>query len=790
MATVLSPYRLKKAREVYNFFNVFNAISWNLLVGIIITLFALRLGASSTYIGLLGASVYVALFMLPLGKILARRFSIIGIFSVTWILRSVSMIFAVLAPFLEYAGYRNEALVLIMLGVFSFHILRGIGMIGNNPVLSLLASGPDRGSYVTQIQIINSSIGMFGSFIIAMVLGLNPPISVFSVLLIAGVITGIVSGYVIRKVPEPPGETEGKKMKLSDIFKDAFASNDLRHFMLILFLVALVSGVTRTFVVVYAREVFGHSDGLISLYAVFGGLGFLIAGLSVKFLVDRIGAKPLFIVCVIIGFVSIIPVIFFPAAAVQNMTSAILFMVFLFFMLNFGFLGSEGIAQTYFLALIPEDKILDLGILYFFVFGIAGAGGSFLAGILLDLFSVAGVDSFISFKILFGIMSLFTIAALAMHRKMKSLGSLPLRDALEVIFSVRDLRAISILDKLNKAEDSSEEKILLGELHNTPSHLAVYDLLERTRSPMLAMRQETITTLEKMQSLSENAEKALIYDIVNNPFTTAYLSARILGNHDCKAAIPLLRELVFSDDYMLAGESFIALAKMKDKACRLQIERIILDTDNPRLKIMGAEALGLFHCHDSIPVLFDLLRVTNPPPYLMDEVVLAAASILDTQKKFYKIMVRYAQAGSSQAEGRRAADNSLAETLAMDEVESAFEYVNSTLSGKKKASIESVSLISGHAGNFYKAVKNYFKDNNGVELSQWILNLPEFPQNVTAHYGSDEGSPLDERDKNAYLKTVLSQAVLDEELSVHNCLRLLIVHWAAHVLRMWVDNVK
>jgi len=500
MASGLSPYRLSKAREAYNYFNVFNAVSWNLLVGIIITLFALRLGAASTYIGLLSSFFYIALFLLPLGKMLARRFSIIGIFSFTWVMRSICMALAVVAPFVDYAGYRNTALFLVMLGVLLFHLFRGIGMIGNNPVLSQLAAGPDRGSYMTQIQIINSVIGMFGSFVIAMALGTEPPIFVFSILLTFGVITGVISGYVIKKVPEPPIEKDGRGMKLSGIFKDAMKQDHLRHFMLILFFVIMVSGVTRTFVVVYAREVFGHSDGLISLYSVFGSMGYLFAGLIVKFLVDRLGAKPLFLVCVIIGIVSIIPVIFFPRAAVENMTGAILFLVFLFFMLNFGFLGSEGIAQTYFLALIPAEKILDMGILYFFIFGAAGAGGSFIAGLLLDFLIFIGVSPFFSFKILFSVMIVLAVIALAMQKKMKSLGSLPLKDALEVIVSFRDLRAISLLDKLNKAQDSYEEELVLTELHNTPSHLAIGGLLERARSPRLSARLEAIRALEKCRT--------------------------------------------------------------------------------------------------------------------------------------------------------------------------------------------------------------------------------------------------------------------------------------------------
>jgi len=759
MSTQLSPYRLGKAREAYNSFNVFNAVSWNLLVGIILTLFVLRLGASSTYIGLLSSTFYIALFLLPLGRLLSRRFSIISIFSFTWIVRSICMILAVAAPFVDYAGHRNTALFLIMLGVLLFHLFRGIGMIGNNPVLNVLASGPDRGSYMTQIQIINSSIGMFGSFVIAMILGMEPPIFIFSILLTIGVVTGIISGVVIKKVPEPEYRNDGSAAKLVDIFKDAFSQDFIKHFLFILFLVVLVSGVTRTFVVVYAREVFGHNDGLISLYAVFGGLGHLMAGLIVKFLVDRLGAKPLFLVSVILGLTSLIPVVFFPQSIAENVSGVILFMVFLFFMLNFGFLGSEGIAQTYFLGLIPQEKILDMGILYFFILGFAGAIGTFLAGLVIDFLLFMGIPPFYAFKLLFGVMIILAVLALAMQKKMKSLGSLPLSGALEVIFSFRDLRAISLLDKLEKAQDSHEEQQLLGELHNTPSHLAIDGLLHRARSPKLATRMEAIRALEKMNKLTRNAEKALMDDVINNPFTTAYISARILGNHACAFAVPKLRELASSDDYMLAGESVIALAKIKDEPFRPEIEKLILNSQNPRLKIMGAEALGIYRHHDSVSVLLDILRGKNLPPYLLDEVILAIAAIIDTQKKFYKILARYA------------ANNSLAATLAMDEVEAALEFVN-TAQNKKKQKF-TASVIASYAKSFHDSVESYVKKDDGEALSRWILDFPNEYSKV-----------------NDVIKAVFSQAVLDNELSAHYCLRLLIVHWASQKLRLWAAMIK
>ena len=759
MATTLSPYRLGKARDVYNVYNIFNAFSWNLLAGSIITLFALKMGANSTYIGLIGAMIYISYFFMPLGKILVHRFSITGVFSFAWIGRSLCMLLAVCAPFAAFSGRPDAALVLTILGVFSFHFFRGVGMVGNNPVLSELASGPDRGSYLTQAQIVASAVNMFSSFLVAMVLGREPHMYLYSVLLAIGVGCGVTSGVFIRKVPEPVHNSETKNTGLFTVFKQALSLDGLRLFIVILFMVALVSGISRIFIVVYAREVFGHSDGMVSLYAVFGWLGNLMIGMFIKFLVDRIGAKPIFIVCVIMGLVSMIPVVLFPGSAIDNISTGILFLSFMFFMLNFGFLGSEGIAQTYFMGLIPEDMMLDMGILYFFILGVAGAAGSILAGLSLDILGSFGITAFISFKVLFSILIAVALITVFLLRKLKPLGALPFMGALEVIFSFRDLRAISLLDKLDKTIDTREETQLLGALYNTPSQLSIKGLLDRARSPRLAIRLEALRAMEALKTLDSDAEDALMHDIITNPFTTAYISARILGNHGCFSSAPILRELSSSKDYMLAGEAIIALAKLGDDAFRPQIERIIVKTKNPRLKIMGVEAFGIYASPNSLSVLLDILVAADPPPYLRDEIVLAMSAILDTQNQFYPILVRFVQ------------DSSLLPALAMDEADSAFEFYNSSLGGKNMRRNPQLAPIASHAKSIQAAASAYIRENNGAPLARWILELPEEYCNTIA-------------------QIVLSEAILDDELSSHNRLRLLIVHWAAHELRTWTKRIK
>jgi hypothetical protein len=754
----LSPYRLSKARELYNIFNVFNSLSWNFLVGSVITLFIMRLQASATFIGLISALLYVSFFFLPLGKILARRFSIVGIFSLAWIGRALGMSATVIAPFAALAGHRDTALLLTVVGVALFHIIRGIGMISNNPILSSLSEGPDRGSYMTQIQIINSATGMFSSFALAVLLGRDPPLILYAVILSAGIITGITSGVMVKKIPEPPVEQDSGEAKFSVVFREALAQPGIKLFVVILFFVALVSGVSRAFLVVYSREIFNQSDGMVSLYTVFGGLGNLVIGLVIKFLVDRIGAKPIFIICVITGMVSMIPIVFFPQDALGNMTTVVLFLSFLFFMMNFGFLGSEGIAQTYFLGLIPLRLMLDMGIIYFFIFGLAGAGGSFVAGLLLDIMTGIGLSPFIAFKILYSVLIALTILVIFLQRRLTPLGALPFRGALEVIFSFRDLKAITLLDRLNKASDSREEEALLVQLHESPSQLAIKGLLVRARSPRLVTRLEAIRAMENLKTLGEAAEKALMDDLLNHPYTTAYIAARILGNHGVFAAIPLLREMTESEDYMLAGEAMLALSRLRDETFRPHIEALILKTSNPRLKIMGVEALGIYGSPTSIGALLDVLKSANPPPYLRDEVVLALAAILDIQNIFYPILVRFLE------------DQSLTPTLAMDEAEAAFEFYKSNPAHRRDRSKGELKQIAGHAKNIQAAVSALVRGRDGTPLSGWIHDIPPDYCNPVA-------------------QAILAEAVLDAELGGLPRLQILIACWAAACLRSWVRTL-
>jgi len=453
-----------------------------------------------------------------------------------------------------------------------------------------------------------------------------------------------------------------------------------------------------------------------------------------------------------------IPILFFPVTMGDYFTTLTLYLAFMFFMFNFSWLGAEGVMQTYFIGLVPPAKLMDMGIPYFFAFGLAGATGSLLSGVLLDISTAIFGSALISFRILYGILIVTAGSALLLMRKLVPLGALPFKGALEVMFSYKELKAISLLDKLDKTNDSGTEQAILEALYTAPSQLAVSGLLTRLKSPRLSVRMESLRAIDALKTLTTDVERALMDDIIHNPYTTAHRAARILGNHKVFPAAALLRELATSSDYMLAGEAIVALAKLEDNAFRPQIEQIIMETNNPRLKIMGVQAFSIYGLPESLPLLLDILRGDDPPPYLRDEVTLSMAGILGIQNKFYSLLTRIL------------ADRSMATTLALDEAESAYEYYVSVF-GRKQHKKDALADLNKHAKGIQSAVSEYARNYNGNEFRNWILELP------------DSLVPM-------VVKTIFPDAVLDASFATQYRLQLLIVCWATDRLRVWTDKMK
>ena len=631
----ITPGRLRRLRDTWYLFTVLNAFSFSLLSGSVITLFALSLGASGTAVGALNAFGFATFFFMPLGRILISRIRIVDAFGWGWVLRYVFMLPVLAAPFLADRGRADAALFLVLATTAGFNVFRGIGLIGNNPVLALLGGDRDRGAFLSNVQIINSLVSIATYLAVALLLGRSASPARYALFLGAGIAAGLVGCLLLFRIPEPEEYRPARTSSWPAAIREAVRSKPIRDYFLVFAVVSFVAGTARTFLVVYPRAVYAAGDGDVMLYTLVSSLGAVAMGLLTRKLVDRLGAKPLYGIFTAVSALSILPVLVSPGFA--SPVPVFLFLAAVNFTAGFGLAGQENAAQTYYFALIPVSRTLDLAVIYYLVYGLAGALGSASGGLVLDGLSALGISPALSYRILFAGLFLLLAAALARTPALVRLGASSVRESLGILFSLRDLRAIGLLDRLDRSSRPDEEIGIIREIGLSGRPVAQRELLPYLRSPRFDVRMEALTALGNLRDLSPQTLEAVARELRGHPFTTAHLSARILGKAGDPSAVPILREALASEDYMLRGAALVALGRLGDGPSVPAIEEIVASTDNPRLVIQGAYALELLGSSASVPVLVEVLRKEGTPDFVRDEVVLSLAAVLGVFDRFYPI---------------------------------------------------------------------------------------------------------------------------------------------------------
>lgn len=629
----ISPGRLRRLRESWYLFTVLNSFSFSLLSGSLITLLALSLGASGTAVGALNAFGFMTFFFMPLGRVLISRIRIVDAFGWGWILRYLFMLPVLAAPFLAGRGREDAALFLVLAATAAFNVFRGIGLIGNNPVLALLGGERDRGAFLSNIQIINSLVSIATYLAVALVLGRSASPGRYTLFLGAGIAAGLVGSLLLFRIPEPEEYRPPRASSWSAVIREAVRSKAIRDYFFVFSLVAFVAGTARTFLVVYPRSVYGAGDDDVMLYTLAASLGAVAMGMLTRKLVDRLGAKPLYGIFTAVSALSLLPVLVSPGLA--SPAPVFVFLSVLNFTAGFGLAGQENAAQTYYFALIPPERTLDLAVIYYLIYGLAGALGSTAGGLVLDGLSALGLAPAAAYRILFAGLFLLLIAALARTSSLVRLGASSVRESLGILFNLRDLRAIGLLDRLDRTNRPDDEIEIIREIGQSGRPVAQKELLPYLRSPRFDVRMEALTALSNLRDLKPSTLEAVAREMEGHPFTTAYLSARVLGKAGNPAFVPVLRKSLASEDYMLRGAAMVALGRLGDSKSIPDIEGIVVSTDNPRLVIQGAYALELLGSAGSVPALVEVLRKERTPDFVRDEVVLSLAAVLGVFERFY-----------------------------------------------------------------------------------------------------------------------------------------------------------
>jgi HEAT repeat protein len=633
--------RMERYRSRFLVFNVLNSFSFLLLLGNIPTLFALDLGANGTYVGILGSLNFVTFFFMPLGRRAIRGRPIIKVFGWAWMIRYWGMIPAVAAPFIARAGSPELALAFLFGGSLVFNIFRGIGLIGNNPVLGMISGERDRGAFLSNVQIASSLTAIATSASTMIVLGAWTGDLLYAALMGTGVLTGSIASAILLGLPEPEAYRPPAGSSFAATVKEAWADPRFRRFVMVFAPLSFSAGTARTFIVTHARVLYDQGAGLVMAYYVAFNLGSVAAGYLSRKLMDRLGAKPLYVVFTAVAALAMVPVAWSPELSFGPL--AFLYLAAINFIVGLGIAGEENAGQTYFFSIVKPEQMVDLAVVYYVVYGLGGALGSTAGGVFLDALSAAGAGAATSYRLLYAFSFAVTAAATAGALKLSAPGSASVRESLGVLFSMRDLKAIGLLERLEKSGSPTDEIRIIRQVGDYGSSVAEKELLPYLSSPRFEVRVEALLALENLERLSAKALRAIALEIEKNPYTTAYLAARILGKRGWTEALPTLRTALYADDYMLRGAAVKAVAILGDEESLPAIEAIAESTDNPRLLISAASAIESFGKASSLPALVTVLKRKEPPSYAFDEIVLALAGLLGGLRGFYSLYSAYSQ---------------------------------------------------------------------------------------------------------------------------------------------------
>ncbi|MDD4352768.1 MAG: hypothetical protein PHU71_07400, partial [Candidatus Gracilibacteria bacterium] len=207
-------------------------------------------------------------------------------------------------------------------------------------------------------------------------------------------------------------------------------------------------------------------------------------------------------------------------------------------------------------------------------------------------------------------------------------------------FAPRDVRALLLLNKMEKTGSESQELDAIERLKHTRSVISADKILSYLESPKYLVKTKAMLALYEIP-FGDNVKKRLLDELKYGTYTSAPAAAVILGARNIKAAVPLLRRRLDSENIYLAGRSMVALTQLDDKDTFSRIKKIFVESDNQFISISGAVALSLMGDPESLKLLLEKTLEDNLDHSVRAEIYSAIAEIGGIGDEFYKLFKLY-----------------------------------------------------------------------------------------------------------------------------------------------------
>lgn len=629
--TQLTPGQKRQAQQDYVRYTRMNALSYGSLGDSILILFAIKFGASDPVIALLSSLIYLSMPSMLIGKRLISRVGTSHAFGLSWLGRNLSAALMILTPF--FVG--KMELIWLLFSASGFFFFRSMGIAAMTPLLGDISTKSDQGQFISRVWMNGNFFFVIIYISLASVLGYSSSIMTFQFIIAFGSLTGMISTYYLFKIPRIQQTIEAGKELLRSTWKTALENPQTRLLFLNWALINASIALTLPFGVLTLKKGYNFSDQNVLIFTIIQLGGATAVSYLNSFLLDRVGPRPMmFFYTAGMALINILWII--------APDTPLLFHLTIIFLLN-GICssGNQTALHHYFLGSVPLKHRLNGSILVNISAGIiTGLMGSLMGGGLLHLIHSFSPDGINIYRFYFLVIVFYQVLVLSLVYRLKPLSDRRIKDVLSILFSIRDWRALYTLQKLANSQDERESLYLMERLKHIKSNISENLLKEFLQSPRFYIRTRAMNALREI-NFSEETGDLLIRELEGGEYTTGYLAAEVLGEHNIQKAIPHLRQALDSDDIFLQGKALVALVRLNDGFSFDKIIDIFRQTTNPRLIIHGGHALVLMRKHESDLIILEKIVENNLPTNVFEELLFCLCEVCGVGESFYQLFRTY-----------------------------------------------------------------------------------------------------------------------------------------------------
>ena len=273
-------------------FATFNALSYQIVLGSPMVLYAKTLGATATVLGIIvGMMPLLVIFQIPAAQYVSRvgfkQFVFAG-----WGTRVFFIFLMALAPITH--GFLNSTtrLALMLLLLFGFNLSRGISSAGWLPWIQLLIPAAVRGKYLAREAACVNLASCVSFMLAAACLGEQPRPWRFSVLFCFSALMGVASLFFLKRIPDvtapEPATAAGGGVPWLEMLRFA----PFRKLLRTIVAWSMAYGGMTAFTVAFLKSEVGMAEGKVLWVNSVMFLGGLCSLWFLGSRLDHLGSKP------------------------------------------------------------------------------------------------------------------------------------------------------------------------------------------------------------------------------------------------------------------------------------------------------------------------------------------------------------------------------------------------------------------------------------------------------------------------------------------------------------------